>query len=290
MVNLWFIGAIVLAVASVLYLWVWAPAWALQSRVRARLAHRQLTTEDDSGSPPLETFIYWLVGRPLLAGDFKELEPALDATGKTPYRARQYYIGVCWVVPMVLTLLAVVLSGVMATAVTFMMSFYLSRQFIRSSGRTAEKQQNRESIELCQMTRMLMEAGLSPERSLKLISHQARELMPLLVARIDRFNRVMESGADRSRALDELGRNRNLTVLRSYVTLMKQAGTLGSGVSGALEQIIAEAHHEERSKLKEETNKVGARMTIIMMAFMLPSLFILIGGPAVLSIMDALQR
>ncbi|MBZ0334193.1 type II secretion system F family protein [Marinobacter sp. AL4B] len=290
MVNLWFIGAILLAVASVLYLWVWAPAWALQSRVRARLSHRQLTTEDDSGSPPLETFIYWLVGRPLLAGDFKELEPALDATGKTPYRARQYYLVACWFVPLVLTLLAIVFSGVMVTAVTFMMSFYLSRQFIRSSGRTAEKQQNRESIELCQMTRMLMEAGLSPERSLKLISHQARELMPLLVARIDRFNRVMESGADRSRALDELGRNRNLTVLRSFVTLMKQAGTLGSGVSGALEQIIADAHHEERSKLKEETNKVGARMTIIMMVFMLPSLFILIGGPAVLSIMDALQR
>ncbi|MFV8571566.1 type II secretion system F family protein [Marinobacter sp. SBS5] len=290
MVNLWFVGAIVLAVVSVLYLWVWAPAWALQSRVRARLHHRQLTTEDESGSPPLETFVYWLVGQPLIAGDFKELEPALDATGKTPYRARQYYIVVCWVVPLILTLLAIVFSGVMVTAVTFMMSFYLSRQFIRSSGRTAEKQQNRESIELCQMTRMLMEAGLSPERALKLISHQARELMPLLVTRIDRFNRVMESGADRSRALDELGRNRNLTVLRSYVTLMKQAGTLGSGVSGALEQIVTEAHHEERSKLKEETNKVGARMTIIMMAFMLPSLFILIGGPAVLSIMDALQQ
>ncbi|WP_323751176.1 type II secretion system F family protein [Marinobacter sp.] len=290
MVNLWFVGAIVLAIASVLYLWVWAPAWALQSRVRARLFHRQLTTEDDTGSPPLETFVYWLVGRPLLAGDFKELEPALDATGKTPYRARQYYITTCWVVPLILTLTAIMFSGVMVTAVTFMMAFYLSRQFIRSSGRTAEKQQNRESIELCQMTRMLMEAGLSPERSLKLISHQARELMPLLITRIDRFNRVMESGADRSRALDELGRNRNLTVLRSYVTLMKQAGTLGAGVSGALEQIVKDAHHEERSKLKEETNKVGARMTIIMMAFMLPSLFILIGGPAVLSILDALQR
>ena len=51
-----------------------------------------------------------------------------------------------------------------------------------------------------------------------------------------------------------------------------------------------EAQHEERSKLKEETNKIGARMTIIMMIFMLPSLFMLIGGPAVLSILDAFQR
>lgn len=131
---------------------------------------------------------------------------------------------------------------------------------------------------------------MSPERSLKLISHQARDLMPLLIQRVDRFNRVMESGADRTAAFEELGRNRNLTVLRSYVALMKQSGTLGSKVAGGLDQIVKEAQHQERSKLKEETNKIGARMTIIMMLFMLPSLFMLIGGPAVLSILDAFQR
>ena len=31
-------------------------------------------------------------------------------------------------------------------------------------------------------------------------------------------------------------------------------------------------------------------MTVVMMAFMLPALFILIGGPAVISIADALAR
>ena len=100
----------------------------------------------------------------------------------------------------------------------------------------------------------------------------------------------MESGAERNQALDELGENRSIPVLRSYVMLMKQSSQLGAGVSSSLEQIILEARDVERSKLKEETNRIGAKITVVMMVFMLPALFIIIGGPAVISIADALSR
>ncbi|SOC26350.1 type II secretion system (T2SS) protein F [Alloalcanivorax xenomutans] len=135
-----------------------------------------------------------------------------------------------------------------------------------------------------------MEAGLSLERVMRMIAAQARPLMPKLILRIDRFNRLMESGAERNQALDELGENRKIPVLRSYVLLMKQSSQLGAGVSSSLEQIIQEARDVERSKLKEETNRIGAKITVVMMVFMLPALFIIIGGPAVISIADALSR
>ncbi|CUR46003.1 Flp pilus assembly protein TadC [Alloalcanivorax xenomutans] len=61
-------------------------------------------------------------------------------------------------------------------------------------------------------------------------------------------------------------------------------------MSSSLEQIIQEARDVERSKLKEETNRIGAKITVVMMVFMLPALFIIIGGPAVISIADALSR
>ena len=110
----------------------------------------------------------------------------------------------------------------------------------------------------------------------------------MLSARLDRFNRLMESGAERSQALDELGENRRIPVLRNYVVLMKQSSQLGAGVSLSLDQIIEEAQNVERNRVREETNRIGAKMTVIMMAFMLPALFILIGGPAVISIAEAL--
>lgn len=290
MLNLSLVLAAVLALASVVLAVYYAPRWALRARVHARLRHQRMSMEGDSHETAFNEFLLWLVDKKLFASDFRELEPALDATGKTPIQARRSYLLWCWIVPVVVAVLAIRSMDVVMASLALLAGFYLPRRFIRSAGADAEKLQNREAIELCHMTRMLMEAGLSPERSLKLISHQARDLMPRLIQRIDRFNRVMESGADRTVALEELGRNRNLTVLRSYVALMKQSGTLGSKVAGGLDQIVEEAQHEERSKLKEDTNKIGARMTVIMMIFMLPSLFMLIGGPAVLSILDAFQR
>lgn len=290
MADLTLILAAVLAVLAVVAGVYGAPRWALKARVSARLRRQQIAMDTGQAESPYSEFLMWLVDRKLFASDFRELEPALDATGKTSLQARQHYLFWCWLVPFGVAFAAFWWLDFVIAALILLAAFYLPRRLARSAGEDAEKLQNREAIELCHMTRMLLEAGLSPERSLKLISHQARDLMPRLIHRIDRFNRVMESGADRTAALDELGRNRNLTVLRHYVALMKQSGTLGSKVAGGLDQIVEEAQHEERSKLKEETNKIGARMTIIMMIFMLPSLFMLIGGPAVLSILDAFQR
>lgn len=282
--------AAVLALLAVIAGVYGAPRWELKAKVSARLRRQRITMEAGHAESPYSDFLMWLVDRKLFASDYRELEPALDATGKTPLQSRQHYLLWCWLVPIGVAVAAFWWLDLVMAALVLLGAFYLPRRFARGAGENAEKLQNREAIELCHMTRMLLEAGLSPERSMKLISHQARNLMPRLIHRIDRFNRVMESGADRTAALDELGRNRKLTVLRHYVALMKQSGTLGSKVAGGLDQIVEEAQHEERSKLKEETNKIGARMTIIMMIFMLPSLFMLIGGPAVLSILDAFQR
>lgn len=290
MANLSLFAALCLACLAVCWVLYIAPALSLRARAQARLRRQSLNLEESPHDSAFADLMFWVVETKLMAGDFKELEPALDATGLTAVEARKRYLLLCWIVPLLSGGIALVFFEFIAACILFFLAFFVPRKVIRAAGLTAEKQQNREAIELCQMTRMLVEAGLSPERSLKLIAHQARELMPKLIQRIDRFNRVMESGADRSVALDELGKNRNLTVLRNYVNLMKQSGTLGSKVAGGLDQIVEEAQHEQRSSLKEETNKVGARMTVIMMVFMLPSLFLLVGGPAVLAIMDALQR
>lgn len=290
MANVWLVSAVGLAAGSLLYAWLVSPTRFLRARARARLHQLEHRGDGEGGSSAIAGFLFWLIQRPLVASDFRELEDALEASGKSPLQARQYYLLVCWLVPLGLLVVVALLFDAMAGVIAFILAFLLTRRSVRSAGRAAERQQNREAIELCYMTRMLMEAGLTPERALRLIARQGRTLMPLLIRRIDRFNRVMESGADRSRALDELGQNRNIRVLRSYVSLMKQAGTLGTGVAQGLDQIIDEAHHEARSKLKEETNRVAAHMTIIMIVFMLPALFILVGGPAVLTILDALQR
>lgn len=231
MAEAWLVAAVILGVASIIYAGLSDPARILRRRAVTRLRHRDLAPDVEGEDTLLGGFLFWLMDRPLLADDFREMEASLDATGKTPLQARSYYLLLCLLLPLAVLVVTLVVLGFAPGVIAFVFAFYLSRRGIRVAGSMAEKQQNREAVELCYMTQMLMEAGLSPERTLRLISVQARELMPLLVRRIDRFNRVMDSGAERSRALEELGSNRNLTVLRNYVSLMKQAGTMGTAVS-----------------------------------------------------------
>lgn len=291
MADAWFLLS---AGAALLALWMagyMAPRWALRARIHQRLRNRGEAVESEQGvSGWLAEISEAFVATSAIAGDYEDMEAALETTGRNRQQSQATYMALCWLLPAVIIALGFALGGVIAGAVIAAVAFLLPRRVIRIMGENAEKRQNLEAIELCHMTRMLMEAGLSIERALRLIAAQARPVMPHLTSRLDRFNRVMESGADRSVALDELGRNRRILVLRSYVNLMKQSGTLGAGVTASLDQIIREAQQTERSRLKEETNRVGAKITIVMMIFMLPGLFILIGGPAVISVVDTLSR
>lgn len=288
--NVWLILSVILVAVSI-WLLFRARHWEMQARVSQRL------NDSGSHSGDSETGRFWLwrmsaalTESAIAASDYQEIRQAMAGMGKSREQSQVIYLLTCWILPALVALVGFLFFGAIGGVLLSVAGFILPRRTIRSMGAHAEMRQNLEAVELCHMTRMLMEAGLSLERVMRIIGVQGRPLLPVLIPRIDRFNRLMQSGAERSQALDELGENKRIPVLRSYVVLMKQSSLLGSGVSTSLDQIIEEAQNVERNRIREETNRIGAKMTVVMMAFMLPALFILIGGPAVISIADALAR
>ncbi len=289
--NLLLVVSIVLVAIALWLLLFKAREWEMRARVHARLNDTSGThTESDDGGFWLWRLSGALTESSLAASDYEDIRVALKGMGKTREQSQVIYLLSCWFLPVFVAIIGFVFFGALGGLVASAGGFILPRRMIRTMGAQAEMRQNLEAVELCHLTRMLMEAGLSLERVLRIIGVQGRPLLPILITRIDRFNRLMKSGAERSQALEELGENKRIPVLRSYVVLMKQSSQLGSGVSHSLEQIIEEAQNVERNRIREETNRIGAKMTVIMMAFMLPALFILIGGPAVVSIAEALTR
>jgi len=283
--------SVVLVLVALWLLLFKAREWEMRARVHARLHDTAgVRVENDSGGFWLWRISGALTESSLAASDYEDIRLALKGMGKTREQSQVIYLLSCWLLPMLVAAIGFLFFGALGGLLMSAAGFILPRRTIRGMGAQAEMRQNLEAVELCHMTRMLMEAGLSLERVLRIIGVQGRPLLPILIARIDRFNRLMKSGAERTQALDELGENKRIPVLRSYVVLMKQSSQLGAGVSHSLDQIIDEAQNVERNRIREETNRIGAKMTVIMMAFMLPALFILIGGPAVVSIAEALTR
>jgi len=282
--------ALLFAVVACWLALVQAGRWEQRRRVLERLNQRGASAEPEARNVVMEGISSRLTASPFMRDDYKEVFKALRITGREPEKIQGIYLLACWLLPVMLLLLGALLAGFLGAMALGVIGFIGSRRYIRSLAGKACYQQNLEAIELAQMLAMLLEAGLTIERGFRVAALQARPLIPGLAFRLDRFNRLMESGADRSAALDDIGEGKDIPVLHSLTRLLKQSGALGGAITESIEQLINEALDVERSRVKEQVNRVGAKMTVIMMVFMMPALFIIIGGPAGINIVQALTR
>jgi len=267
-----------------------AGRWEQRRRVLSRLNQRGASSEEDTPNLVMASISSRLTASPFMREDYQEVFRALRMTGREPEKIQVIYLLACWVLPIVLLILGVLFFGFLGAFFLVAIGFIGSRRYIRSMAGKACYQQNLEAIELAQMLAMLLEAGLTIERGFRVAALQARPLIPGLAYRLDRFNRLMESGADRGAALDDIGEGKDIPVLHGLTRLLKQSGSLGGAITESIEQLINEAMDVERSQVKEQVNRIGAKMTVIMMVFMMPALFIIIGGPAGINIVQALTR
>ncbi|WP_421705363.1 type II secretion system F family protein [Alloalcanivorax xenomutans] len=262
--------------------------WEKRRNVLERLYQQR--GDDERGSLALSGLSHRLTRIAFIRQDFNEVHEALKITGRGADSIQNTYLLVCWLVPIVTTVIGGFIWSFFGALALGATGFIGARRYVRAVARRSCYQQNLESIELAQVLRMLLEAGLSIERAFRIAAIQARPLIPSLVYRLDRFNRLMDSGADRGDALDDIGEGKEIPVLHNLTRLLKQAGVLGSGITESIAQVVAEAQEVEKSNVKEQVNKLGAKMTVIMMVLMLPALFIIIGGPAGINIVQALTR
>lgn len=287
------VSFLVAILCALLALWLTVARVDVWQR-RQRVAERMIARADE-GRPATQSALMAVLSRRVAGSlfaqsDFREVADALRVTGRSAESIQTIYLVACWMLPAGLALLGLVLGGLMPFLVLLAAGFIVPRRTIRAMAKSSCRQQNLEAIEFGHVLRMLIESGLSIERAIRIATLQARELMPTMIYRLDRFSRLMEAGADRSEALSEMGSDRDVPVLYNLTQLLKQGGRLGGGITHGIEQIIREGHNIEKNRIKEDVNRVGAKMTIVMMVFMLPALFIIIGGPAIVSIGQALSR
>ena len=73
--------------------------------------------------------------------------------------------------------------------------------------------------------------------------------------------------------------------LRRFGTMISQSLQYGTPLSQALRSIATELRRESITKLEERAHKLGAKLTIPMVLFMLPAMFIIMGASSFLHLM-----
>ena len=133
------------------------------------------------------------------------------------------------------------------------------------------------------------EAGLTVDAAFNRVARELGKAYPELG---DEFALTpIELGflTDRRMAFENLAGRVDLDALRGVVTTMIQTEKYGTPLASALRVLSAEFRNERMMRAEEKAARLPAIMTIPLILFILPVLFIVILGPAACSISDNLN-
>jgi tight adherence protein C len=94
----------------------------------------------------------------------------------------------------------------------------------------------------------------------------------------------MRAGSSRADALSGLGERVQLPEVRSFVTAIRQADQFGISVSTVLRNQAEEMRVARRQRAQEKAQKAPVKMLVPMVFCIFPPMFIVVIGPAGLSL------
>ena len=130
------------------------------------------------------------------------------------------------------------------------------------------------------------EAGMGLESALEQVAREMNRSNPamsgILSALLDDL-RVLPNRRD---AFEKLAQRSTTDALRRFGTMINQSLQYGTGLAHALRAIAEELRRERIIKLEEKAHKLGAKLIIPMVIFMLPAMFITLGGSSFLHLSE----
>ena len=130
------------------------------------------------------------------------------------------------------------------------------------------------------------EAGLTVDAAFGRVARELGKAYPELGDEFMLTSIELGFLTDRRQAFENLATRVNLDAVRGVVTTMIQTEKYGTPLASALRVLSAEFRNERMMRAEEKAARLPAIMTVPLICFILPTLFIVILGPAACSIAD----
>ena len=131
------------------------------------------------------------------------------------------------------------------------------------------------------------EAGLTVDAAFNRVAKELGRAYPELGDEFALTAIELSFLTERRKAFENLAHRVNLESVKGVVTTMVQTEKYGTPLASALRVLSAEFRNERMMRAEEKAARLPAIMTVPLILFILPVLFIVILGPAACSIADA---
>ncbi len=133
-----------------------------------------------------------------------------------------------------------------------------------------------------------VEAGLSMEAAFHRVASELQEQGPELAEELGLTTAELAFLPDRRQALTNLAERTGLPAIKSLVTALSQAEKYGTPISVSLRVLSQEQRDERMSRAEQKAGALPAQLTVPMIVFFLPVLFVVLIGPAIIKAMNTI--
>lgn len=129
-----------------------------------------------------------------------------------------------------------------------------------------------------------VEAGLSVENALSRVTEEIAEASEVLAYELGLTSAELAYLGDRRQAYDNFAKRTGLPAAKALATTLIQSEQYGTPVGVALKVLSQEKRDERMSAAEQKAAALPAKLTVPMIIFFLPVLFVVVIGPAAIRI------
>ena len=136
---------------------------------------------------------------------------------------------------------------------------------------------------------LCVEAGYTFERALSMVSEELRPLAPELAAELGSAEAQLRLGADRKAVLEDLCERTPAEGLRDFATTVIQGERYGTPMGQSIQNIARNERMQRGARIEAQAGRLPVFMSIPMLLLVVPGILVLVGGPAFMLAINALQ-
>jgi len=226
-----------------------------------------------------------------------ELRTILQSAGFNHHQTLPIWIGIKIVSMVVLPLVAFLVAQLSAKPATDVLTFTLVGLVIGIMGPRLIlwllKRRFDAAIQLgtpdaIDLLVVCSEAGMGLESALLRVAEEMREANAAMARVLHGLLDDLRILPNRAEAFERLGSTS--VGLQRFGTMLSQSLQYGTPLSQALRTIAADLRRERITKLEERAHKLGVKLTFPMVLFLLPAMFVILGGSSYLHLVHAFRQ
>jgi len=164
------------------------------------------------------------------------------------------------------------------------------RLYVGRRARVRQKEIQRALPDALDLLVVCVEAGLALNQALVRVSNEIRHVSRLTSEELIVVNLEIRAGVPRDEALRGLGERTGVPDVRSLVAMLIQTDRFGTSIAQALRVHSDTLRTKRRQRAEEAAAKTTIKLIFPLVLFVLPALFVVILGPALINIYRTLSE